>query len=40
LPYRVLPYRDVVDRFAGGAAFTDADTEMSPAPPDGATFFS
>jgi spermidine synthase len=40
LPYRVLPYREVVDRFAGGTPFTDADTEMSPAPPGGATFFS
>ncbi len=40
LPYRVLPYREVVDRFAGGAAYTDADTAMSPAPPGGATFFS
>lgn len=40
LPYRVLPYREVIDRFAGGSPFTDADTEMSPAPPGGATFFS
>lgn len=40
LPYRVLPYREVVDRFAGGTPFTDADSERSPAPPGGATFFS
>jgi spermidine synthase len=40
LPYRVLPYREVVDRFAGGTPFTEADNEMSPAPPGGATFFS
>ena len=40
LPYRVLPYRDVVDRFAGKLPFTDADTEQSPPPPGGATFFS
>jgi len=40
LPYRVLPYREVVDRFAGGTPFTDADSEQSPAPPSGATFFS
>ncbi|MBC7632337.1 MAG: fused MFS/spermidine synthase [Flavobacterium sp.] len=39
-PYRVLPYRDVLDRFAGGTPFTDADSEQSPAPPGGATFFS
>jgi spermidine synthase len=40
LPYRVLPYREVIDRFAGGTPFTDADSEMSPTPPGGATFFS
>lgn len=40
LPYRVLPYREVVDRFAGTSPFTDADTEQSPPPPGGAAFFS
>lgn len=40
LPYRVLPYRDVIDRFAGGTSFTDEESEMSPAPPGGATFFN
>ncbi|GAA3532616.1 fused MFS/spermidine synthase [Aeromicrobium panaciterrae] len=40
LPYRVVPYREVVDRFAGQSPFTDADTEQSPPPPGGATFFS
>ncbi|MEV7396449.1 fused MFS/spermidine synthase [Aeromicrobium sp. NPDC092404] len=39
-PYRVLPYRDVVERFAGKTPFTDVDSERSPAPPGGATFFS
>lgn len=41
-PYRVLPYREVIDRFAGGSPFTDADAdaERSPAPPGGAAFFS
>lgn len=39
-PYRVLPYRDVVEKFAGKTPFTDADSEQSPAPPGGATFFS
>ena len=39
-PYRVLPYRAVLDAFAGGTPFTDADSEQSPAPPGGATFFS
>ncbi len=40
LPYRVVPYREVVDRFAGRHPFTDADTEQSPPPPGGAAFFS
>jgi len=40
LPYRVLPYREVVDRFAGARPFTDADSAPSPAPPGGAAFFS
>lgn len=40
LPYRVLASRDVMDRFAGGTPFTDTDSERSPAPPAGATFFS
>jgi spermidine synthase len=39
-PYRVLPYAEVLQRFAGGTPFTDADSERSPAPPGGATFFS
>lgn len=39
-PYRVLPYRDVVAAFAAKAPFTDADSQRSPAPPGGATFFS
>ncbi|WP_194839800.1 spermidine synthase [Aeromicrobium yanjiei] len=39
-PYRVLPYRDVVTTFAAKAPFTDSDSERSPAPPGGATFFS
>lgn len=40
LPYRVVPYREVVDRFAGRTPFTDADSEQSPSPPGGAAFFS
>lgn len=40
LPYRVVPYREVVDRFAGKSPFTDADTQQSPPPPGGAAFFS
>lgn len=40
LPYRVLPYRDVIERFAGKTPFTDVDSERSPAPPGGAMFFS
>lgn len=40
LPYRVLPYREVVERFAGGTPFADADSERSPAPPGGAAFFT
>jgi spermidine synthase len=40
LPYRVLPYREVVEKFAAKTPFTDADAERSPAPPGGATFFS
>jgi hypothetical protein len=40
LPYRVLPYREVIEKFAGRTPFTDADAERSPAPPGGATFFS
>ena len=40
LPYRVLPYRDVIEKFAGKTPFTDADAERSPAPPGGAAFFS
>ena len=39
-PYRVLPYRDVIEKFAGKTPFTDADAERSPAPPGGAAFFS
>lgn len=39
-PYRVLPYRDVVTAFAAKKPFTDVDSERSPAPPGGATFFS
>lgn len=38
-PYRVLPYREVVEKFTGKTPFTDSDTERSPAPPGGATFF-
>lgn len=38
-PYRVLPFREVADRFAGGMPFTDADAQRSPTPPGGATFF-
>ncbi|MGA8986506.1 spermidine synthase [Aeromicrobium sp.] len=38
-PYRVLPYRDVVEGFAAKSAFTDGDAEPSPAPPGGAAFF-
>ncbi len=40
LPYRVVPHREVVDRFAGRSPFTDTDTAQSPPPPGGATFFS
>ena len=40
LPYRVVPYREVVDRFAGKSPFTDGDTRQSPPPPGGAAFFS
>ncbi len=40
LPYRVISPREVIDRFAGKTPFTDADTEMSPPPQGGATFFS
>lgn len=32
-PYRVLPYRDVVETFAAKQPFTDADSARSPAPP-------
>ena len=39
-PYRVLPYADVIEKFAAKTPFTDADAERSPAPPGGATFFS
>jgi spermidine synthase len=39
-PYRVLPYREVAEKFAAKQPFTDADSAMSPAPPGGATFFS
>lgn len=39
-PYRVLPCREVIDRFAGGTPYTDGDSEQSPAPPGGAAFFS
>lgn len=39
-PYRVLPYREVAERFAAKQPFTDADSQRSPAPPGGATFFS
>ncbi|AXT86809.1 spermidine synthase [Aeromicrobium sp. A1-2] len=38
-PYRVLPYRDVVEGFAARSPFTDADAERSPAPPGGVAFF-
>jgi spermidine synthase len=39
-PYRVLPYKEVVTSFAARQAFTDADSERSPARPGRATFFS
>ncbi len=39
LPYRVLPYREVVERFAARQPFTDADCERSPARPGLPTFF-
>lgn len=39
-PYRVLPYPEVVSAFAAKVPFTDADSQRSPAPPGGATFFS
>ncbi|MGJ9412243.1 spermidine synthase [Aeromicrobium sp. CF4.19] len=39
-PYRVVPPTDVRRRFAGAVPFTVDDTEPSPAPPDGATYFS
>lgn len=39
-PYRVLPYREVAEKFAAKHPFTDADSQRSPAPPGGATFFS
>jgi spermidine synthase len=39
-PYRVMPYRDVVEKLAAKTPFTDEDSERSPAPPGGATFFS
>lgn len=39
-PYRVLPYPEVVSAFAAKTPFTDADSQRSPAPPGGATFFS
>ncbi|MEJ7635606.1 fused MFS/spermidine synthase [Aeromicrobium sp.] len=38
-PYRVLPYSDVIEKFAAKSPFTDADTQRSPAPPGGSTFF-
>ena len=39
-PYRVLPYREVVEKMAAREPFTDADAQPSPPPPGGATFFS
>ena len=39
LPYRVLPYREVVERFAAKQPFTDADSAQSPARPGLPTFF-
>ncbi|MET1038317.1 MAG: fused MFS/spermidine synthase [Aeromicrobium sp.] len=39
-PYRVLPYREVVEKFAAKHPFTDADPERSPARPGLPTFFS
>lgn len=39
LPYRVLPYREVVTSFAAKQPFTDADSERSPARPGLPTFF-
>jgi spermidine synthase len=38
-PYRVLPYREVVERFAAKQPFTDADAEQSPARPGLKTYF-
>ncbi|MCL3819159.1 spermidine synthase [Aeromicrobium wangtongii] len=39
LPYRVLPYREVVQGFAAKTAFTDQDSQPSPARPRLGTFF-
>ncbi|TNC26609.1 spermidine synthase [Mumia zhuanghuii] len=39
-PYRVLAGPDLDSVLGGGARFTDADAEASPAPPGGATFFA
>jgi spermidine synthase len=38
-PYRVLPYREVVERFAAKQPFTEADAEQSPARPGGRVHF-
>lgn len=38
-PYRVLPYREVVERFAAKRPFTDVDAEQSPARPGGPMHF-
>ncbi len=38
-PYRVLPYREVVEKFAAKQPFTEADAERSPARPGLKTYF-
>ncbi len=38
--YRVVPPDGLRSRFGAPAPFTDGDTEPSPAPPSGATFFA